>query len=178
MSKKDLILDNLNMKDILNKYGIKTEREMFCCPFHNDKSPSAKYYEKTYYCFGCGATGDLIQFIQDYFKIDFLIAMEKINEDFNLGISSNKKINKKEIEHIKLQRLLKKMDEENKIRRHRKKMIEICNLEKILKDTYKQLKNNINPYNWEETEFVCGIILEEIELLDYEFQMLNIKKRH
>lgn len=42
------------MKEVLDKYGIKTIRNSFCCPFHNDKTPSAKCYAKTYYCFACG----------------------------------------------------------------------------------------------------------------------------
>lgn len=53
-SKKNIILDNLTMKEVLDKYGIKTIRNSFCCPFHNDKTPSAKCYAKTYYCFACG----------------------------------------------------------------------------------------------------------------------------
>ena len=51
---KDIILENLTMNDILKYYNIKRVRNMFCCPFHNDKTPSAKAYEKTYFCFGCG----------------------------------------------------------------------------------------------------------------------------
>ena len=53
-SKKDIILHNINMADVLKEYGIKRTRGMFCCPFHNDKTPSAKCYKKTYYCFACG----------------------------------------------------------------------------------------------------------------------------
>ncbi len=48
---KDKILNVLNMEDILNKYDIKKKRKQFCCPFHGDKNPSAKFYEKTFYCF-------------------------------------------------------------------------------------------------------------------------------
>ena len=50
---KDQILQILNMEDILDKYNIKYNHKMFCCPFHKDKTPSAKYYDKTFYCFGC-----------------------------------------------------------------------------------------------------------------------------
>ena len=52
---KEEILNILNMKDILNKYGIKQKGYMFHCPLHGlDKNPSAKCYKKTYYCFSCG----------------------------------------------------------------------------------------------------------------------------
>ena len=54
---KEQILNYLDMKDILNRYGIKYKGSQFCCPFHGiDKHPSAKAYEKSFYCFNCGKT--------------------------------------------------------------------------------------------------------------------------
>ena len=34
---------------------------MVCCPFHNDRTPSMKV-DSRFYCFGCGASGDVIDF--------------------------------------------------------------------------------------------------------------------
>lgn len=51
---KDAILENIDMIDVLTEYNIKVSKNMFCCPFHNDKTPSAKVNEKTYFCFACG----------------------------------------------------------------------------------------------------------------------------
>ena len=46
---KEQILTYLNMKDILDRYGIKHRGSQFCCPFHGtDKHPSAKAYEKSF----------------------------------------------------------------------------------------------------------------------------------
>lgn len=54
---KEQILNYLYMKDILDRYGIKHRGSQFCCPFHGtDKHPSAKAYEKSFYCFNCGKT--------------------------------------------------------------------------------------------------------------------------
>lgn len=50
---KEIILANIKMKDILDKYNIKTFNSVYCCPFHNDKTPSAKAYINSYYCFAC-----------------------------------------------------------------------------------------------------------------------------
>lgn len=36
------------------------------CPFHHEKSPSFRVYEDHFYCFGCGAGGDLIRFAREY----------------------------------------------------------------------------------------------------------------
>lgn len=34
-----------------------------CCPFHAEKTPSFKVYEDGFHCFGCGAGGDVIDFV-------------------------------------------------------------------------------------------------------------------
>ena len=101
VDKKEFILDNISMLDVLNKYGIKTKRTMFSCPFHGvDKNPSAKAYKNTYFCFSCGQKGDLIQFVEDYFNISFKEAVEKINQDFNLNLTNDYKISKKKLKEI------------------------------------------------------------------------------
>lgn len=54
------------LSDIASRrYGFEIKQGMILCPFHEDKSPSMKLYDKTasYHCFGCGANGDLINFI-------------------------------------------------------------------------------------------------------------------
>lgn len=44
-------------------YGIRVGRNgMACCPVHKDRKPSMKVDER-YYCFGCGVTGDVIDFV-------------------------------------------------------------------------------------------------------------------
>lgn len=48
-----------------------------CCPFHNDRSPSFTIYDggKRYKCFGCGASGDVLDFVQAVHKVDFVGAL-------------------------------------------------------------------------------------------------------
>ncbi len=43
------------------------------CPFHNEKSPSfsVSQSKQMYYCFGCGAGGNVITFIMEYEKFTF-----------------------------------------------------------------------------------------------------------
>ena len=53
---KDFILENVTMKDVLDIYNIKLLRNYFCCPFHNDRTPSAKAYKNSFYCFACHKT--------------------------------------------------------------------------------------------------------------------------
>ena len=48
------------------------------CPFHNEKTPSFYVYPDTqsYYCFGCGAGGDVITFIKQINNLDYLEAVK------------------------------------------------------------------------------------------------------
>ena len=50
------------------------------CPFHSEKSPSfsVNAEEKLYYCFGCGAKGDVITFVREIEHLDFVGAVEKL----------------------------------------------------------------------------------------------------
>ncbi len=47
-----------------------------CCPFHGEKTPSFTVSESKqfYHCFGCGAHGDAIGFVQEYYRVDFMEA--------------------------------------------------------------------------------------------------------
>lgn len=57
---------------------------MACCPFHEDKNPSMKLNEEYFYCFGCGVTGDVIDFTAKFFALSPKEAVEKLAQDFGL----------------------------------------------------------------------------------------------
>ena len=48
------------------------------CPFHNEKTPSFTVYEDTqsFYCFGCGAGGDVVTFIKMIENLDYIEALK------------------------------------------------------------------------------------------------------
>ena len=52
------------------------------CPFHNEKS--ASFYVSpdrgTYYCFGCGAKGDIFSFVEQFEGLDFMGALKLLAE--------------------------------------------------------------------------------------------------
>ncbi|MGO5166336.1 MULTISPECIES: CHC2 zinc finger domain-containing protein [unclassified Candidatus Paralachnospira] len=54
--------------------------------FHNDKSPSMKV-DRRYYCFGCGCTGDAIDFTAQLFGIGLKDAAMKLADDFGISYS-------------------------------------------------------------------------------------------
>ena len=62
-----------------------TTTGMTCCPFHEDHTPSMKLNDTYYYCFGCGATGDVIDLTARLFDLSSLQAARKLAQDFGLG---------------------------------------------------------------------------------------------
>lgn len=66
-------------------YGLDVGRHgMARCPFHDDHSPSLKLDDR-FYCFGCGASGDVIDFTARYFGISLQSAAEKLCRDYGLS---------------------------------------------------------------------------------------------
>ena len=61
---------------------------MVSCPFHADRTPSMKLNEDYFYCFGCGATGDVIDLAARLFDLSKYEAVQKLAADF--GISGEK----------------------------------------------------------------------------------------
>ena len=50
------------------------------CPFHNEKSPSFSVSpsKQMYYCFGCGAGGNVITFVMEYENYSFMEALQML----------------------------------------------------------------------------------------------------
>lgn len=173
---KDEILNLLNMKDIIDKYGIKIKKNMCHCPFHKDKTPSMKIYEKSFYCFSCNSTGDLIEFVEKYFNLNFLEAMEKINIDFNLGLKIKGRIDRKKFLELKRKHELKKQQELKNKKIINDKLIEASNRYRIYSNIVDNLKKETTIENWEEKVEVIAFLQEKLELLDWYMQDLLIKK--
>ncbi len=71
------IVDIIGREVTLKKSG---SNYMGLCPFHNEKTPSFSVNEgkQFYHCFGCGKSGDVIGFVQEYYKLPFMEAVEKL----------------------------------------------------------------------------------------------------
>ena len=88
----DEIKDNVTMRQVLSRYGLKPNRSgMICCPFHNEKTPSMKIYEKDYHCFGCGEHGDIFTFVQNYEGVDFKTAFQILGGSYGVMKFSQKR---------------------------------------------------------------------------------------
>jgi DNA primase len=58
------------------------------CPFHEERTPSfsVNAVDKLYYCFGCGAKGDLITFVRETEGLDFAGSIEWLAERFRVEL--------------------------------------------------------------------------------------------
>ena len=61
------------------------------CPFHGEKTPSFNIYTETdsYYCFGCGASGDVISFIMKIENLDYLEAVRYLAQRAGMDVPEN-----------------------------------------------------------------------------------------
>ena len=68
------------------------------CPFHNEKTPSFTVFPatKSFYCFGCGAGGDVISFVMREENLDYVGALEFLAA--RAGIDIQKDISRFHIE--------------------------------------------------------------------------------
>ena len=72
------------------------------CPFHNEKTPSCKINDDigTFYCFGCGAKGDIFTIYQDLFNYTFLDAVKELSERAGVKINFDLKTDYKKDNNI------------------------------------------------------------------------------
>ena len=81
----EAVKQSVSTREAAEFYGIKVSRTgMACCPFHDDKNPSMKLNKEYFYCFGCGATGDVIDLTARIYNLAPKEAAEKLAQDFGL----------------------------------------------------------------------------------------------
>ena len=85
----EVVKQSVTVREAAEMYGIAVGRGgMACCPFHDDRHPSLKLNEDYFYCFGCGATGDVIDFTARLYDLSPKEAAEKLAQDFGLSYDS------------------------------------------------------------------------------------------
>ncbi|MCU0858143.1 MAG: DNA primase [Pontiellaceae bacterium] len=88
----DQIRSRNDIADVIGSYlPLKNAGTRFkaLCPFHKEKSPSFTVSpdRQIYHCFGCGAGGDVIRFIQEYEKVDFMTALQMLADRAGMELS-------------------------------------------------------------------------------------------
>ena len=91
--RSDRIKAALDIDRVVSFYGYEPNRQGFVsCPFHSEKTASCKIYPKSnsFYCFGCGAGGDVIDFVRLLYGLNFRQACLRLEADFGLvGVSDS-----------------------------------------------------------------------------------------
>lgn len=91
---KPFITDVINRTDIVSVIQSRVDLKKrgnthtACCPFHSEKSPSfsVSQSKQFYYCFGCGAHGDVIKFLMDYDHLSFIDALTDLAQQLGLTV--------------------------------------------------------------------------------------------
>lgn len=117
------IKSRVSMPEMMGLYGFELDRSGFCkCPLHGEKTGSFKAYSgnRGFFCFGCGAHGSVIDFVMQYFGLNFQDAISKINADFSLGFPIGERISlrqRREMEHRQRERQEERNREQRELER-------------------------------------------------------------
>jgi len=82
----DRIKQHKRIEDVVAAHGVQLHQSgshlSGRCPFHQDEHPSLVVYPETrsFYCFGCRATGDVIDFVRRADGLSFKEALERLND--------------------------------------------------------------------------------------------------
>ncbi len=84
-----LVSERISLDKLISKYAKlePTGKGFKClCPLHHEKTPSFHIYTdmNTFYCFGCGASGNAITFLMKKEGYSYIDAVKKLGEDFNI----------------------------------------------------------------------------------------------
>ncbi len=167
MNTLEMIKSTLKMQAVFNRYGLQINGAGYViCPFHNEKTASLKAYKDNtrFHCFGCGAEGSVVDFVQLFYGIGFQQALLQICYDFGFPIC--KKTSIKECHEMR--------------KRHldiASKPVDVSNFWAVANE-YFRLKQNFIRY---EPKFLNQefhkLFVEACQKLDfYEYLMLELAK--
>lgn len=106
-SPKDIIKERLTIEDCISSYvELLPSGKNFKarCPFHNEKTPSffVSPDRDSFYCFGCGAGGDVFTFVEKFEGVDFRGALKILADRTGVKLEENTNLQKDEKETLYL----------------------------------------------------------------------------
>lgn len=83
--------DRIDIEDVISSYvNLKRRGKTLVglCPFHNEKTPSFTVYpeSRSFYCFGCGAGGDVISFVRRIDNLDYVEAVKALAQTAGMSM--------------------------------------------------------------------------------------------
>ncbi len=151
-----------------------------CCPFHEEKTPSCKINDDygSFYCFGCGAKGDIFTFYTDLYNYNFIDAVKELSlkAGVNINFDINKKIDLNKNTHEILE-IASKWFQENLQNASSAKCNDYLKKRKLTKETIENFQlgysnnNKLNLY-----EFLKSKSFSDKDILDSNLVKLDQKK--
>ena len=152
------IKERLSIEDVISSY-MKLEKAganlKAKCPFHNEKTPSffVSPDRGSYYCFGCGAKGDIFTFVEEFEGLDFKGALKLLAERAGVVLEQ---YNPKEGELVfsEKEKLYRAMEEatlffENNLKEN-KQAIEYLKSRGLKDETIKDFRIGFAKNDWRE----------------------------
>jgi len=90
---QDVNLVDLITSDLGQPVKVSGKYVFYRCPFHDDNNPSFAVTPDRYYCFGCGASGDAINWLMDYRKLTFRDACEVLSPSGVKHVGQSRPVN-------------------------------------------------------------------------------------
>ena len=91
----ELVKERVPLPEAAAFYGLPPNRSgMIRCPFHEDHHPSMKLNDRYFFCFGCGATGDVVELVSRLLGLDPLSAARRVCFDFGLETGPAKPVHR------------------------------------------------------------------------------------
>lgn len=85
------VKERVTMKAVLQQFHLQQDRRgNILCPFHADHRPSCKIYDNSFYCWACGAGGDVINFTARYLNVSNLEAAQYLAATFGIMTDGRK----------------------------------------------------------------------------------------
>lgn len=154
---KEEIKATTSMRDVVERYGLQPNRAGFLhCPFHDgDHTASLKIYKDSFHCFGCGAHGDIFDFVRLMEHCDFKTAFRILGGDSG-------KMSDAAVMQIARQRQRKRTRERQKAKKQEEYLFYADRL-RVCEETLKTAE----PYSeeWSREQTLLPQLREKVETL-------------
>ncbi len=152
------ILERIDIGDYISRYvPLKHAGSVLSgsCPFHNERTPSFTVFQntKTYYCFGCGAGGDVISFAMAINGLDYVEALKLLAKEAGVDIPETAEENKSGIRKVRIYEANKeaaRFFHQKLMSESGKKAFEYLKGRNLSLTTIKRFGIGYAPENWDE----------------------------
>ena len=178
----DEIKQRNQIEDVMGSYVTlkRAGSNMLCsCPFHSEKTPSCTVFlsQQSFYCFGCGAGGDVITFVRRIENLGYVEALEFLAKraginlviDNDRGYNNQPKVDKTRFYNMNKEaaRFFRNMLYDEKIGRDAREYIEARQLSSLTvkrfglgyaPDSFDKLRNHLRSLGYTDKEMVDGYL--------------------